>query len=73
MEAITRNSHFLGAKLRTLRKEYRITLEDLSARLAQIDPLRVEVAVPLRLHGQIRPGMTVEYAGETVRVVASAG
>lgn len=38
MERITRNSHFLGAKLRTLRKEHRITLEDLSARCAQIDP-----------------------------------
>ncbi len=38
MERIVRNSHFLGAKLRTLRKEHRITLEDLSARCAQIDP-----------------------------------
>ncbi len=33
-----RNRHFLGAKLRTLRKQHRITLEDLSARCAQIDP-----------------------------------
>jgi len=38
MERINRNSHFLGAKLRILRKEHRITLEDLSARCAQIDP-----------------------------------
>ncbi len=38
MERIVRNNHFLGAKLRTLRKEHRITLEDLSARCAQIDP-----------------------------------
>lgn len=38
MERITRNNHFLGAKLRTLRKEHRITLDDLSARCAQIDP-----------------------------------
>ena len=38
MEGITRKSHFLGAKLRTLRKQHRITLEDLSARCAQIDP-----------------------------------
>ena len=38
MERIVRNSHFLGAKLKTLRKEHRITLEDLSARCAQIDP-----------------------------------
>jgi transcriptional regulator with XRE-family HTH domain len=37
MHAMTRNSHFLGAKLRTLRKTHRITLEDLSARCAQID------------------------------------
>lgn len=38
MESTTRNSHFLGAKLRTLRNEHRITLEDLSARCAQLDP-----------------------------------
>ena len=38
MERLTRNSHFLGTKLRTLRKELRITLEDLSARCAQSDP-----------------------------------
>jgi transcriptional regulator with XRE-family HTH domain len=38
MEGITRNSHFLGAKLRALRKTHRITLEDLSARCAQINP-----------------------------------
>lgn len=34
----TRNSHFLGAKLRALRKRNRLTLEELSARCAQIDP-----------------------------------
>ncbi|MCC6532357.1 MAG: DUF3612 domain-containing protein [Burkholderiales bacterium] len=34
----SRGSHFLGAKLRGLRHEHRITLEDLSARCAQIDP-----------------------------------
>lgn len=33
-----RSSHFLGAKLRGLRSEHRITLEDLSERCAQIDP-----------------------------------
>lgn len=38
MERIARNNHFLGAKLRALRKEHRITLDDLSARCAQIDP-----------------------------------
>ncbi|HJQ63797.1 MAG TPA: helix-turn-helix transcriptional regulator, partial [Burkholderiales bacterium] len=38
MERINRNSHFLGAKLRSLRKEHRITLEELSARFAEIDP-----------------------------------
>ena len=35
---MTRNSHFLGAKLRTLRKEHRITLDDLSVRCSQLDP-----------------------------------
>lgn len=38
MERIARNNHFLGTKLRSLRKEHRITLDDLSARCAQIDP-----------------------------------
>jgi transcriptional regulator with XRE-family HTH domain len=38
MDQIVRNRHFLGAKLRALRKEHRITLDDLSARCAQIDP-----------------------------------
>ena len=38
METLGRMSHFLGAKLRTLRKEHRITLEELSARCAQVDP-----------------------------------
>jgi transcriptional regulator with XRE-family HTH domain len=38
MERISRNNHFLGAKLRALRKEHRITLDDLSARCAQVDP-----------------------------------
>ncbi len=38
MDSINRNNHFLGAKLRALRKEHRITLDDLSARCAQIDP-----------------------------------
>jgi len=38
MERISRNNHFLGTKLRALRKEHRITLDDLSARCAQIDP-----------------------------------
>ncbi len=40
MDALNRNNHFLGAKLRNLRKEHRITLEDLSARCAEVDPQR---------------------------------
>lgn len=38
MDRHLRNSHFLGAKLRSLRKDNGITLEDLSARCAQVDP-----------------------------------
>jgi transcriptional regulator with XRE-family HTH domain len=34
----TRNSHFLGTKLRALRKGNRLTLEELSARCIQMDP-----------------------------------
>lgn len=33
-----RNSHFLGTKLRALRKRNRLTLEELSARCSQLDP-----------------------------------
>ncbi len=35
--SFTRKSHFLGAKLRTLRKRNRLTLEELSARCIQLD------------------------------------
>jgi len=38
MTPAARNSHFLGAKLRALRKRNRLTLEDLSARCIQQDP-----------------------------------
>jgi len=34
----TRNSHFLGTKLRSLRKRNGLTLEELSARCIQLDP-----------------------------------
>ena len=34
----TRKSHFLGAKLRSLRKRNRLTLEELSARCIQLEP-----------------------------------
>lgn len=37
------------------------------------DEVTVDGAVEPRRGRQIRPGMTVEYAGETVRVVAAAG
>ncbi len=37
MARLGRNSHFLGAKLRTLRKQNRMTLEELSQRCIQID------------------------------------
>jgi transcriptional regulator with XRE-family HTH domain len=35
--SFTRKSHFLGAKLRTIRKRNRLTLEELSARCIQLD------------------------------------
>src|ERR1700741_4547450 len=37
MARTIRNSHFLGAKLRTLRKQNHMTLEELSMRCIQID------------------------------------
>ena len=39
MSLSTRKSHFLGTKLRALRKRNRLTLEELSARCAQLDSL----------------------------------
>jgi transcriptional regulator with XRE-family HTH domain len=38
MTSIVKNSHFLGTKLRNLRRLHRITLEELSLRCTQIDP-----------------------------------
>lgn len=38
MSQHTRNSHFLGTKLRALRKSNGLTLEELSARCIQLDP-----------------------------------
>jgi len=40
MNLMNRNNHFLGAKLKNLRKEHRITLDDLSVRCAELDPQR---------------------------------
>jgi transcriptional regulator with XRE-family HTH domain len=37
MESLVRKSHFLGAKIRNLRKQNRMTLEELSARCSQCD------------------------------------
>ena len=38
--------------------------EDPVLELAQIDPLRVEVVVPVRLYGKIEPGMTAQVEWE---------
>jgi transcriptional regulator with XRE-family HTH domain len=38
MKTLVRNSHFLGAKLRTVRKRLGLTLDELSARCIQKDP-----------------------------------
>lgn len=38
--------------------------DDAILELAQIDPLRVEVAVPVRLHGRIRTGMVADVEWE---------
>lgn len=40
MAAHTRNTHFLGSKLRALRKTHGLTLEELSARCIQLDAQR---------------------------------
>lgn len=40
MAATARNTHFLGSKLRTLRKTHGLTLEELSARCIQVDAQR---------------------------------
>src|SRR3954467_8533576 len=37
MSSTARKSHFLGTKLRALRKRNRLTLEELSARCSQLD------------------------------------
>lgn len=57
----TRSSHLLGTKLRGLRGEHRITLEDLSARCAQIDPKNAPSVSYLSMieSGRRRPSDTV--------------
>ncbi|MEG3693811.1 helix-turn-helix transcriptional regulator, partial [Vibrio coralliirubri] len=37
-KSLVRQSHFLGTKIRNLRKRNHLTMEDLSARCIRIDP-----------------------------------
>ncbi len=37
-QSLVRKSHFLGTKIRNLRKRNHLTMEDLSARCVRIDP-----------------------------------
>ena len=37
-KTVIRNAHFLGTKIRNLRKNNNLTMEDLSARCVKIDP-----------------------------------
>jgi transcriptional regulator with XRE-family HTH domain len=67
MDAVARTSHFLGTKLRGLRKSNRITLEDLSARCAQID---ARIAPSVSYLSMIESGRRSPSA-EVLAVIAS--
>jgi len=50
-QGLRRKAHFLGTKIKSLRKRNNLTLEDLSVRCVQIDPAAVtldQVFVDLR-------------------------
>ena len=63
----TRNSHFLGGKLRALRKTHGLTLEELSARCIQLDPARAPSVSYLSM---IESGKRVP-SGELLALLAS--
>jgi transcriptional regulator with XRE-family HTH domain len=67
MNQHTRNSHFLGTKLRALRKGNGLTLEELSARCVQLDP---KTAPSVSYLSMIESGKRVPSV-ELLRLLAS--
>ena len=64
---IRRRSHFLGTKIRTLRKRHNLTLEDLSVRCIQLDP---EAAPSISYLSMIETGKRVP-SERLINVVAA--
>jgi len=64
---IRRRSHFLGTKIRTLRKRHNLTLEDLSVRCIQLDP---EAAPSISYLSMIETGKRVP-SERLIHVVAA--
>ncbi|MEO7387304.1 MAG: DUF3612 domain-containing protein [Gammaproteobacteria bacterium] len=60
MSGLLRNSHFLGAKIRNLRKRNGLTLQDLSARCIQLD---ADVAPSVSYLSMIETGQRIPSAG----------
>lgn len=67
MSTLTRQGHFLGSKLRTLRKRNGLTLEELSARCVQVDAAHAPSVSYLSM---VENGKRVPSA-ETLRVLAN--
>ncbi|MDH7943862.1 DUF3612 domain-containing protein [Pseudohongiella sp. SYSU M77423] len=66
-QTLTRRSHFLGTKIRNLRKRNRLTMEDLSARCVKLDP---ELAPSVSYLSMIERGKRVP-ARDTLAVIAA--
>lgn len=65
-KTVIRNAHFLGTKIRNLRKSNNLTMEDLSARCVKIDP---EAAPSVSYLSMIERGKRVPSA-ETLHLIA---
>ncbi|ALO47380.1 DUF3612 domain-containing protein [Pseudohongiella spirulinae] len=66
-QTLTRRSHFLGTKIRNLRKRHHLTMEDLSARCIKVD---AELAPSVSYLSMIERGKRIP-ARETLAVIAS--
>ena len=66
-QSLIRKSHFLGTKIRNLRKRNHLTMEDLSARCVRVDP---ESAPSVSYLSMIERGKRVPSAGMLAVIAA---
>ena len=68
-KGLRRRAHFLGTKIKSLRKRNNLTLEDLSVRCVQVD---AEAAPSVSYLSMIENGRRVPSAARCARPVSSA-